>query len=347
MKVLQVCAYAAPYEGNFINSLKILAQALSQKSTEQIYAFPEPAKGIPWVKELAENSKVYWLPLAKARIKPATYRKLEQIFQENPDIVIAHSHFELYDVPVELTAPENVKVFWHLHDALEMYSGFKNRLVHKVQYGLMHGRADLLSASEKHMAYVIRKGFPRSQGCYVPNGLDTDRIRMVNKPLSERQYDFLIFAWDYRRKGADICADAIRRYKLPYSVAAVAESFPEELPENMKEVKPVKDINALYSDAKCFLHISRAEGLSYALLEALYAGLPVICSDIPENHFAGKFPTAIMVKKENPDAVAAAMQSLMQEPGKYDRYAAQTRKMIEKEYSVSSWVDNILEYYEI
>ena len=59
MTVLQVCAFAAPYEGNFIKSLKALGQDLSEKGHKMIYAFPESAKNIGWCKKLAEETDVY------------------------------------------------------------------------------------------------------------------------------------------------------------------------------------------------------------------------------------------------------------------------------------------------
>ena len=69
----------------------------------------------------------------------------------------------------------------------------------------------------------------------------------------------------------------------------------------------------MYEKSKCFLHISRAEGLSYALLEAVYAGLPVICSDISENRFAVQFPTVEMVESENTTDIAEKMKYIINE----------------------------------
>jgi len=39
----------------------------------------------------------------------------------------------------------------------------------------------------------------------------------------------------------------------------------------------------LYSNARLFIHASASEGLSYALLEAMSYGCPVLVSDIAEN----------------------------------------------------------------
>ena len=39
MTILQVCAYAAPYEGNFIKSLKVLGNVYKEKATKWFMHF--------------------------------------------------------------------------------------------------------------------------------------------------------------------------------------------------------------------------------------------------------------------------------------------------------------------
>lgn len=352
MKVLQVCAYAAPYEGNFIKSLKALQNKLSGYSVETVYAFPESAKNIQWCEELSKTNKVYFLPLSKASVRLSTRRILKRIYKENPDIGIIHSHFELYDIPVVLTAPKSVKVFWHLHDAIQIYTDIKNRLIHKVQYGLLHKKAKLLSVSEKHKDYVLGLGFPKENAFFLPNGLDLERINKVQTDVNERKYDFLIFGWEFERKGVDLCIKAFKKLNETARVGIVATKEIEEriiseygeIP-GLEVIELTKDINGLYAKTKCFLHISRAEGLSYALLEAVYAGLPVICSDIKENLFAEKFQSVTMVKNEDIDAIADAMKAQLAKPECEEEAVDSAREIIEKDYSVTSWVDNVLEHY--
>lgn len=354
MTVLQVCAYAAPYEGNFIKSLKALGADLKKQNINMIYAFPESAKALDWVQTLAQETTVYFLPLSKARILPQTYTALAGIYRKHPDITIVHSHFELYDVPTVLTAPRHVKVFWHLHDALEMYNSIRNKIVHRVQYGMLHRSATLLSVSQKHMAYVLRCGFPSNQALFLPNGLDTDRIKRVNDRSMDKKYDFLIFGWEFERKGVDLCIEAVQKHSIDCRIAVVGTSNTEEIirsqfgnPPQIEVIQPVHDINALYAMTKCFLHISRAEGLSYALLEAVYAGLPVICSNIPENSFAVQFPTVTMIQSGDVDAIAEAMKKRLSDSNVCRDAVDIARGIIEEKYSVNCWVKSVLKQYGI
>lgn len=354
MTILQVCAYAAPYEGNFIKSLKMLGDKLKQKGHRMIYAFPENAKEMQWCKELETITDVYYLPLAKARMRIKTYYTLNTICKNNPDLKIVHSHFELYDIPVILMVSNNIKVFWHLHDALEDYSGFKNRIVHRIQYGLLHKNALLLSVSEKHMNYVLHLGFPKKNAQYIPNGLDIKRIKLVESEVSERKYDFLIFGWEFARKGVDLCIDAVKRIPEKITVGIVGSKETQEIIKTkygiicgVEVLEPVEDINTLYNASKCFLHISRAEGLSYALMEAVYAGLPVICSDIKENRFAEVFDTVRMVRSEDIVDIAAAMNDILKKKSLEKKHVLIARNIIEDQYSIERWIKNVLQQYEV
>ena len=123
----------------------------------------------------------------------------------------------------------------------------------------------------------------------------------------------------------------------------IAEKY-GNVPE-VEVVKPVSDINELYANSKCFLHISRAEGLSYALLEAVYAGLPVICSNISENKFAEKFPTVEMVESENVTDIAEKMKCVISKNTYSKDMIEKSRKIIDEEYSIACWVKNMLKQY--
>ena len=354
MTILQVCAYAAPYEGNFITSLKALAEKAEKLGHKTIYVFPETAKEKEWCQALMQKTDVYFLPLGKARIKPATYTKLRKIYKAHPDLGIIHCHFELYDIPVVVTAKKNVRVFWHLHDAIGNMRGGHNRLMHKIQYGWLHKKAVLLSVSEKHKDYAVKLGFPSTQAYYIPNGLNTDSIKKVDTAYGDRVNDFLMFGWHHKIKGVDLCVQAQQNLGNKYKVSIVGKNDTADLireefgkVENISIIEPVTNVNELYNETKCFLHISRAEGLSYALLEAIYAGLPILCSNIKENMFADIFPTVTMVESENVQSIAEGMQRAMDKGAPTIEEIAEARGIIDERYSIACWTNTIIKSYGI
>lgn len=354
MVVLQVCAFAAPAPGNFISSLLSLEMDLKDKGVKTIYAFPERAKNSKWCKEIQQRTKVYFLPEAQARIRISTYKIFKTIYREN-QVGVVHSHFELYDIPVTVTAPKGVKVLWHLHDALkETYSNssFTRKVLTKIQYGQISRRAMLLSVSEEHALFAEKLGFNKNNIRYLPNGIQTSRIDIEQIDQCKSKKNALMFGWEVYRKGVDILVGAVKDMSNEITVKVVGQDECEKYlsEENTSEMieflRPVSDINILYKEAIVFIHISRAEGLSYALLEAIYAGLPIICSNIPENLFAEEFRNIIWVEKENVEEVKRALETVSSKTwiiSKED--IIYNRKLISEKYSIASWIRNIQKYY--
>lgn len=352
MTVLQVCAFAAPSGGNFITSLTYLENKLKEKGIDTIYAFADGAEDKPWCKEIMQRTKVYFLPTAKARILPKTYQIFRQIYREN-DVSVMHSHFELYDMPATVTAPRHVKVFWHLHDAL-MHNFQKTstgrQILYRMQYGWAGKRATMLTVSKEHGAFAAELGFPAQQITYFPNGINTDRISPA--PLLKNQNQFLMFGWEVRRKGVDLVVKAAEKASGDFCIRIVGQTECEKyLADRCTSPKvafqyPVENIGELYASAKAFLHVSRAEGLSYALLEVIYAGIPVICSDIPENRFAESFRNVFFVANENVKEVAQKIEELTRWDGQLSEEDVRyNREVIRREYSKEAWANKLINLY--
>lgn len=354
MVVLQICAFAAPTPGNFIPSLLGLEKALNQKNISTIYAFPERAKDKAWCVEIQERTKVYFLPETHARINIDTYRKIRKIFKENA-VGVVHSHFELYDIPAALIAPKGIKVFWHLHDALKANyekASLSRRLLTRMQYGWFGKRAKLLSVSKEHAEFAAKLGFAAGNIEYVPNGINTDRINIELIDSSLQRNYLLIFGWEVYRKGVDLLVEAVRGGYNSAHIKVVGQDECEAYlrRENISHAivfsRPVLDINELYMQTSVFLHISRAEGLSYALLEAIYAGLPVICSNIPENEFAREFRNIYWIRNGNIEDLREILDSvqMIQQKVTIDDILF-NRRLIDERYSLNTWISRLVKYY--
>lgn len=352
--VLQVCAYAAPYAGNFINTLLKLDSCYRKKGYKTIFAFPESAKNLEWCTELEKKFKVYYLPLKNARIRIDTYQKMKKIYDEN-NVIIAHSHFELYDMPVKLAASKKIKVFWHLHDSLDLIykkSNFIYKILWKLQYSIFSKNVKLLSVSEKAKVFAIRLGFNSNNAYFVPNGVDTNRIDFGENEKKGFKYDFLLFGWDYYRKGVDLLLQSIKELEnINFKVALVAGDETWErininrYPQLINQA-PVNDVGKLYKSTKCFLHISRSEGLSYALLEAIYSGCIVLCSNIEQNMFAKDFPTVFFVRNEDIQDITLSIKKIINsEIHISNEDINMSKKLIEDKYSLNSWTKKIMEFY--
>ncbi len=108
----------------------------------------------------------------------------------------------------------------------------------------------------------------------------------------------------------------------------------------------VADAPRLLPAFDVFLMPSRTEALGYAVIEAGYAGLPVIASNVgglPEVIEHEK--TGLLVPAENPDALADAMRALLSNPERAKQYGTALKTYVEKEFSKDRMVQETLALY--
>lgn len=354
MTVLQVCAFGAEHPGNFIASLETLEHALASKGVKTIYAFVERAADKDWCKEIYKRTKVYFLPEAKARILPKTYRIMRSIYNENK-VDIVHTHFELYDIPATVTAPKNAKVFWHLHDPIVPGGGLRS-ILWKFQYGHVGKRATLLSVADYYRNVAVDLGFPKDQTELVLNGIDLNRISRKNTN-EKTEYDFLTFGWDFERKGDDLIIRACDRlaeegyqFKLllngnESTWTKLAEFLDGRSPAYLVKGNPVANVSELFEKAKVFIQASRRETFSYAVCEAAYAGLPVISSDIAGLEWAHNLPTVSFFENEDTNGLYAQMKEFLDGKCIQDRDVRRSQEYIKDNLSIGAWAQSIIGHY--
>lgn len=356
MTILQVCTYAADYAGNFMASLELLEAKMNEKGYRTIYAFPEAAREKAWCQLIQKRTKVYFLPQAKARILPKTYRIFRRIYREN-EVSIVHTHFELYDIPASVTAPKGTKVFWHLHDPIKRHTGVRG-LIWKMQYGIIGKKAQLLAVSDYYRNIAVELGFPREQTQVILNGINLERISFVDQKRTT-QFDFLTFGWDFERKGGDLILDACGRlekggytFKLLFNGNSqtwpkVEEYLQGHKPEWLILGEPVENVGQLFEASAMFIQASRRETFSYAVCEAAYAGLPVISSDIAGLEWAHKLPAVEFFEPENTDQLYQLMKSFLDDGSIRDIDTEGNRRIIQNDYSLEVWADKIIRAYHI
>lgn len=188
IRVLILSQYAAPYEGNFILSLKHLESNLSEKYNAQIaYVFPMAAKAQPWYEGFIKQHKTY---LTTVDVHHSEKEVLSIIVDFNPNLV--HTHFDGYDVPCakainayENEKGETINMVWHLHDTLGYVSNpikrayqFYSFLKH---YGWYGRHTNIIAVSSEVAEFVSRFKkrvtlSPYKNLWIVANGVDFSRL---------------------------------------------------------------------------------------------------------------------------------------------------------------------------
>lgn len=176
--VIFAAQYAAPYEGNFIKSLKALELKLQQKKNCCVtYVFPEKAKEQPWIKRFCDEHQVCFTD-DDVRSREAI-RQLRDIFRElQPRLV--HTHFDGYDVSV-LRAGAKCPVVWHLRDWFTLMPNVLKNLYQRLMFFRQFGyyarpNVRIVAVCADLISFVGRYGFSQSRVVCIPNGIDISRF---------------------------------------------------------------------------------------------------------------------------------------------------------------------------
>ena len=336
--VLELMNYAAPYEGNFLRSIRALAQALHEQGTETVLVFPDRARNRTWAAALRREFPVYFLPRRTA----AAARMLRYICRKH-GVVSVHSHFvdSRFYLPLRIAlAGKAVPHIYHAH-SLPHFSR-----------GSMALRRQLICASRiLCVSEAVRDAYEAAgfSGCVlVPNGVDFARLRQT-QALHFRHPFVLMFGYDFAIKGIDAALDAFdrfdpdHRFTVGICVAghhvqakdAICARF-GEMPAWIELLPPREDVGAYYHASDVFLSASRTEGMPYAVLEAAYCGLPLALSDIPP-HWQLGLPRAERFPQADARALFDAVCRALQSGGMPENTA-----YAEEQFSLKRWTQTVL-----
>lgn len=366
--LLHIANFAAPYMGNFIESLAALEGALRAAGNRMIYVFPETCRKTAWIDGFMSGRQVYFVESKIDTMKVFYNRKLiEQLAviftKERPDII--HSHFDGYDIPVVLANKKSglgAKIIWHHHNPRTLVSNPIKRLYQKGsfyrQYRVYGKQVNIIAVSESCLDELRSYGFDMDRTQVINNGICEHRIflRDIENFKGHSVFTFLCFGGRGDHKGIDILLDAVKmiRGTIPFKLILVRGTDTEQylsiafetIPPEIEVVDPVSDINALFERADCFISCSRRETFSYAVHEAALYGLPIISSEIPALRMINRQPSVRSFASENAQELAAAMKRMVTDGGQYDPGALlATRKYIEEHFTISVWTREVMAYY--
>jgi glycosyltransferase involved in cell wall biosynthesis len=154
-----------------------------------------------------------------------------------------------------------------------------------------------------------------------------------------------------RQKGVDVAAAALPRIRErhPDAVLVVLGEGPERArlgAEGLFLPGRVGDVAAWYERAELLIHPVRWEGFGLALLEAMLAAKPVVASrvsSVPEIVADGD--TGLLVPPDHPEALAAAVTALLDDPERAAAYGRAGRERARREFSVERMAERTSAVY--
>jgi putative colanic acid biosynthesis glycosyltransferase WcaI len=336
----------------------------------------EEIDGIP-----VTRTAVYARPGKSARVRLANYLSftasaLVESFRHKPDVLFVESQpLSLGAIALVLKALRGTPYIYNVPDLqieVARQLGFMQnerflKIATKLENRCLRSAWKVSTVSEGFIAEFERRGIPRSQLTFLPNGADIADLR-PDAPCPE-----LLERWNLHGKtvllylgtqahfhGLDVIIGAAAllrdRPNLVFLFIGDGAERPRlealarahALENVIFDQRPPEERRGLHSIAYASLAAIRAmpvtQGMRLAkIFTSLSCGVPVIHAGSGEGaSLLEQNGCGVVTPPENPEALAAAIRSLLADPAKRDAMAAAGRALIVREFSWPVIIDRWL-----
>lgn len=360
--ILHIMNYAASYRGNFIDSLGSLDKNLQANGLKNIYLFTGDAKNegaMSWIGEMQRQGEEVFFLAENINQDAKLIRKL--IKEKNVKAV--HTHFitmQQYLAVYVATFGKRLPVIMHMHNhSKEAKNPIKNTLRRA-----LYGKCTMVACSDS-VYYSLERDYPKNEKYAIDNGvnfsrLDTyEKLREEDFGLENSEGVFLIFGFDFYRKGVDLAVKALKRlreqghsYSLLVSLSTNFEQVEKnivdilgEMPEWIKVIPARNDVATLYNFVDVFLSPSREEGLPYSVVEAGYSSCSVVMSDISAQVHL-KIPYGYWFESENVEAFADEILKAHKEHAQKLENWDKVKESMKENYALDTWSQQVEKLYK-
>jgi glycosyltransferase involved in cell wall biosynthesis len=365
VRVVHLAAYGGPYGGSFVPMLAAAREGVERRGWSFEAVFTPGVERWSWYEALRSQG-------VRARVAPALDTRravawVRTLLQEDPTQTLLHTHFSRWDVPAALAARgrPGTHVVWHVHTPL--LSTAKARATNLVKFGVLGRAADRLLCVGPEIEHAVRARLaPPGRTRLFPNGIDFEHFvppDAAERAAARAQLELppaatvlVSFVWDWERKGGPLFLDAVARLRArgrdviaaPVVLGKRLQALAAEHAHDAA-VRPLEasdDVRPLYAAADVFVTASRAEGMPFAMLEALACGTPVVASDIPSHSFVGDDLPARRLAARDGASIAAAIEAELDDASeaRAARVGA-TRARLEERFSLAGWRERLMTLY--
>ena len=351
--IVMVASYGGPYGGNFIPSLIAYDEIVKKLGFRTVYVFPDHIKDYDWVKTMNQTAdKLYFIPY-----KPYSFDNIRRIRKicKDEEAALIYSRMSGWDLTARFAMP-HLPLIWHFEMGYN-FSSKKEILKYKTRYEILgFGKTYHIAVSDN--ATDLINSLKLKNKCeWIPNAINTNRLEKKETTEFQKPVRLLAFAYDPIVKGFDLALDAceeLNKDSVRFILMASAqektydyinERYGEKVPDWLELLEPTDKISDLFNAADILLSVSRSEGLSFANLEGIYSGLPVVYSNIPGNKLLGDFEMAYEFETEN-------VFSLVERISECSETAIDVnsrefnRQRIDDNYSMNAWSEKIRIFIE-
>ncbi len=349
MVFLHICDYAAPYKGNFINSIESL-ETIS--NVQNIYLFPNRAKfnnAIEWINSLNENGNVAYIQEKNILKNIILLKRILKMHR------VTHIFRHFYDIKIDAI----LKVIMHKKPVIRFCHGIyadenATGIMHKVRSFLW--KKDFFIGVSQAATDSHRKSFKKLNIHTVDNAIFFDRLNIKNDFQKQNKVSLMCMGYNIKTKGVDIALEMAKKLNEKYDfvlnivVASNKEkmleylkSFFEVIPDWINVLPPVENIATYFKTNDIFLSPSRSEAFGYAVVEAAYCKNSIVASKTGGQGQL-KIDGVYWFESENVDDFYKKTEKALQELNSPEKKLQKENaaKAIQNTYSLEQWRNSIV-----
>ena len=213
---------------------------------------------------------------------------------------------------------------------------------------------------------LILQKLMQKKSVVIPIGidLDADCQKMIYPPIKERSLKLICVASLVPNKGIHLLVDAMKTLtnnNHNVSCTFVGQKVPEH-EEYLKDIKKqifenkltnritfhgwTSDVKTLLLENDIFILPSISEGLSRAILEAMYVGIPIIAFDTGALSEVVDENVGNLMQKDDVNSISKAVEVYLNNENLIKIHGQEARKRVESKYTLEKYLESMNQFYE-
>ena len=365
IRVLQVNKFYHPVTGGVERVVQQIAEGLNDNVEMTVLACQKKGPGI--------NEKINNVRVIKSGSfgtyfsMPVSFSFLRDFsrLSRNADIVHIHMPFPLADVAVFLSGYRGKVVLWWHSDVVKQK---KLLLLYRPFLQWLLKRADLIvAATEGHIQDSAFISSCKDKCTVIPYGVDrhimelSDQISPARSGKNSEPCSIIYIGRLVYYKGCDVLLEAFSKVSKarltivgdgPLRASLVKKAEDLQISSKVDFISFLDDSALAEKLAECDLlvlpSVEKSEAFGLVQIEAMAFGKPVINTDLP-----GGAPmvsldgiTGLTVPPNDPEALATAIQQIIDDPELRERFGKAAHKRAREEFSMDKMLSSLLTEYK-
>lgn len=319
-------------------------------------------RGSTAVSDITPIQSTFFWPVIKPSWMPFALYLLVRAILKRPDAIICGK--ALFEGRVARLLKKTVGVPYVVCTYGMEIATWKSHIKTSTQAShVLHDAAYVLVMNTQTKESVIKLGAHEDRIVFLYPGIDAEKLNKKYNPDDVlKKYTIttpyiLTVSRLVQRKGVDDLISAISKLETSINHVIVGDGPEREHLEQLAQELHVpiqflgaisdEDIHALYSKATIFALTPKElpgdyEGFGIVYNEAAFFGLPVVGTNtggVPEAVLDGK--TGILAESGNPDSIAQAITTLLDNPDKATQYGEMGKQRVMDEFQWSSVIKKL------